>query len=144
MAVEMELARVLMSETQDTHFVELREVHPADPDAPRSFPIVIGYTEAAAVERRLLGETPSRPQTHELLAAVIDTLGYQIDQIQISDLREHTFYARLLLRSQADPDQVHTIDSRPSDAIALGAMDQVPIFVEESVLATACGPAGGS
>ena len=65
MAVEMELARVLMSETQGTHFVELREVDPADPSAPRAFPIVIGYAEASAVERRLLGETPPRPQTHE-------------------------------------------------------------------------------
>ena len=143
MLVEMELARVLMSETQDTHFVELREVDPADPDSLRAFPIVIGYVEAAAVERRLLGETPPRPQTHELLADVIDSLGYRIERILISDLRDHTFYARLCLRSRSDPARRPEIDSRPSDAIALGAASQVPIFVEEAVLEAACRPPAG-
>jgi bifunctional DNase/RNase len=137
MPVQMELARVLISETQDTHYVELREVDPPSGE-PRRFPIVIGYHEAAAIERRLMGQIPPRPQTHELLAEVIDTLGFDLDQIVISDLSDHTFYARLRLRSDTDPADVRDVDSRPSDAIALGAAADVPIFVEDAVLDEVC------
>ena len=66
MAVQMELSRILIRETDDMHIVELREV-----DGERVFPIVIGLTEAAAIERRLMGQAPPRPLTHELLADVI-------------------------------------------------------------------------
>ncbi|MEE9403873.1 MAG: bifunctional nuclease family protein [Algisphaera sp.] len=137
MTIEMQISRVLMSETQDTHFVELREVSPAEGAAPRTFPIVIGYTEAAAIERRLLGQQLPRPQTHELLSSVIDALGHQVQSVIINDLNDHTFYAKLCLCSVANSSDCHEIDARPSDAIALGAAMQVPIFVEEHVLATA-------
>ena len=138
MPVEMQISRVLMSETQDTHFVELREVDPEAGSPPRAFPIVIGFTEAAAVERRLLGQSLPRPLTHDLMSDVIDTLGYRVDRVLISDLCDHTFYARLCLRSRSDPTRRHEIDARPSDAIAVGASTQVPIFVEEAVLEAAC------
>ncbi|HEX7009947.1 MAG TPA: bifunctional nuclease family protein [Phycisphaeraceae bacterium] len=126
MAVRVELARILIRETDDTHIVELREV-----DGERTFPIVIGLNEAAAIERRLMGQEPPRPQTHELLANVIEKLGYHLEKVVINDLRNHTFYARLHLRKG---DEVVDIDSRPSDAIALGAASEVPIYVEEHVL----------
>jgi len=138
MQVQMELARILISETQDTHYVELREVDPATPGEPRQFPIVIGYTEAVAIERRLMGEVPPRPQTHELLAEVVDKLGYRLEEVVISDLSDHTFYARLHLRSKTDPNDLRDIDARPSDAIALGVATEVPIFVAESVLDEVC------
>ena len=140
MPVEMQLARVLISETQDTHYVELREVDPETPGSPRRFPIVIGFHEAAAIERRLMGQIPPRPQTHELLADVIETLDFQLKQIVISQLTDHTFYARLHLRSKSDPQIVRDIDSRPSDAIALGAATDVPIYVAEAVLDEVCRP----
>lgn len=126
MAIRVELARILIRETDDTHIVELREV-----DGERTFPIVIGLNEAAAIERRLMGQEPPRPQTHELLANVIEKLGYHLEKVVINDLRNHTFYARLHLRKG---DEVVDIDSRPSDAIALGAASEVPIYVEEHVL----------
>ena len=138
MPVQMELARVLISETQDTHYVELREVDPAVPGEPRRFPIVIGINEAAAIERRLMGQVPPRPQTHELLADVIEQLGYRLSEVVISDLSEHTFFARLRLQSEALKDDVREVDSRPSDAIALGAAYDVPIFVADHVLEEAC------
>ena len=125
MIVRVELTRILIRETDDTHIVELREV-----DGERTFPIVIGLTEAAAIERRLMGQQPPRPQTHELLANIIQQLGYELDRVVINDLREHTFYARLYLRKG---DEEVDIDSRPSDAIALGAASEIPIFVEEHV-----------
>ena len=130
MSIRMELARILIRETDDTHVVELREA-----DGERIFPIVIGLHEAAAIERRLMGQQPPRPQTHELLAAVIEQLGWTIDRVVINDLRDHTFYARLILR-QGDTEQ--DVDSRPSDAIALGVANDVPIYVAEHVLDEVC------
>lgn len=131
MAVRVELSRILIRETEDTHVVELREV-----DGERIFPIVIGLHEAAAIERRLMGQHPPRPQTHELLANVIEQLGYQLEEVIVNDLKDHTFYARLHLRKD---DEVVDIDSRPSDAIALGIATDVPIYVAEHVLDEVCG-----
>ena len=138
MPVQMELARVLISETQDTHWVELREVDPAAPGQPRRFPIVIGIHEAAAIERRLMNQVPPRPQTHELLADVIQQLGYRLDRVIISDLSQHTFFARLRLRALDDPQDCREVDSRPSDAIALGAAYDVPIEVADHVISEVC------
>ena len=126
MAVQMALSRILIRETDDTHIVELREV-----EGDRVFPIVIGFNEAAAIERRLMGQEPPRPQPHELLANMIEQLGYQVIKIVINDLREHTFFARIYLTKS---DHVVDIDSRPSDAIALGVATDVPVYVEEHVL----------
>ena len=126
MAVQMELSRILITETQDYQLIELREV-----DGERRFPIVIGLYEAAAIERRLKNIVIKRPQTHELLANTIEAMGGQLEKIVISDLRDHTFYATLVVRQNS---HVVEIDSRPSDAIALGIANMVPIFVEEHVL----------
>ncbi len=130
MPVRMELSRILIRENVDAHVVELREV-----DGDRVFPIVIGLNEAAAINRRLMGEEPPRPQTHELLANIITELGWKIDHIIISDLHDHTFFARLVLKKNGDSKD---IDSRPSDAIALGIATNVPIFVAEHVLEEVC------
>lgn len=131
MAIRMELARILIRETDDTHVVELREV-----DGDRIFPIVIGFNEAFAIERRLMGQVPPRPQTHELLASVIEELGYSLDHVVINDLRNHTFFARLMLRNGEG--NVVDIDSRPSDALAIGVATEAPIYVEEHVLDEVC------
>lgn len=130
MPVRMEIARVLIRETDDTHVVELREV-----GGERTFPIVIGFHEAAAIERRLMGQRPPRPQTHELLASVIEEMGGQIERVVVNDLRDHTFFARLCVRQGQ---QIRDIDARPSDAIALGVATDVPIFVEQHVLDEVC------
>lgn len=124
--VRMELSRILITETQDYQLIELREV-----DGERKFPIVIGIYEAAAIERRLKHLEVSRPQTHELLASVIEHLGGRLDRIVITDLKEHTFFASLVI--DQDGDEVE-VDSRPSDAIALGIANNVPIYVAEHVL----------
>ena len=130
MAVHMTLTRILIRETDDTHVVELREV-----DGDRVFPIVIGFHEAAAIERRLMEQQPLRPQTHELLSSMISSLGGVVEQVLINDLKDHTFYACLRVRQG---EKLHEIDSRPSDAIALGVATEVPIYVEEHVLDEAC------
>ena len=134
MPVLMELSRILISETEDTHYLELREAEPEEADKPRTFPIVIGFTEAAAIERRIMGQVPPRPQTHELLASVIEELGFELVGVEINDLTDHTFFAKLHLQSLEDADDRREVDSRPSDAIALGVAREVPIYVDEHVL----------
>src|SRR5262245_44868957 len=103
MAVRMELSRILIRELNDYQIIELREarngsgpVSKAVEEAEgagesRSFPIVIGLPEAQAIERRIKGITVKRPQTHDLLANVIEAMGGELQSITITDLSEHTF-----------------------------------------------------
>jgi uncharacterized protein len=126
MSVQMELSRIVISEMSDQQIIVLKEV-----DGDRHFPIMIGNPEALAIDRRLKGIPTQRPLTHDLLASVIEELGGSIERIEINDLQEHTFYARIHIRRNG---QVIEIDSRPSDAIALGIATTVPIFVAEHVL----------
>jgi len=133
MYVPVELARVLITEFSGDQYIFLREK-----DGERTFPIVIGINEALAVDRRLKGQRPARPMTHELLASIIDALGGRLEKIHIEDLRQlhpkdprQTFIATIFLRRG---EQVIEVDSRPSDAIALGAAFNTPIFVAETVL----------
>jgi bifunctional DNase/RNase len=104
-------------------------------DGERKFPIVIGSDVAYAIDRRLKGIAHPRPLTHDLLASVIEELGGQIEQIEINNLEEHTFFARIHIRQGSE---VLKIDSRPSDAIALGVATTVPIYVAEHVLDEVC------
>lgn len=141
MPVRMELSRILIRELTDVQLIELTEAEPVNGDAPRSFPIVIGLPEAQAIERRLSGMVPKRPQTHDLLASVVATLGATLDSVEITDLAEGTFYARLNLTG---PDgSAVRVDARPSDAIALGIASGVPVFVDESVIQEAATPNPG-
>ena len=126
MAIRMELSRILITETQDYQLIELREV-----DGERKFPIVIGLYEAAAIERRLKNVPIQRPQTHELLAQTIEAMGGKLSRIVINDLRDHTFFAQIVIQMNG---QTIEVDSRPSDAIALGIANDVPIYVEDHVL----------
>lgn len=126
MSVQMELHKIIIQELQDHQIIILKEV-----DGERNFPIVIGPNEALAINRRLRNETPPRPQTHDLLASVIEKMGGQIERIEINDLAEHTFYALIHIRQDG---QVLEIDSRPSDAIAIGVATMVPIYVADHVL----------
>ena len=134
MAVRMELSRILIRELNDYQIIELREMRDGESDAQvaaRSFPIVIGLPEAQAIERRLKGIVIKRPQTHDLLASVIERLGGRLRSITISDLADATFFATLDVELGGE---LIRIDARPSDAIALGIAGDVPVFVEEHVL----------
>jgi uncharacterized protein len=130
MTVLMELNKIIISEMQDQQIIVLHEVN-----GERSFPIVIGSSEAMAIDRRLKGRTAPRPLTHDLLASVIKQLGGELERIEIHNLQEHTFFARLHLRQNG---RIIEIDSRPSDAIALGVATSVPIYVSQQVLDEVC------
>jgi len=130
MDIEMELSRIIINETSDQQIIVLKERH-----GHRSFPIVIGIVEIFAIDRRLKGIKPPRPMTHDLLDGVIESLGATMEKIVINDLRNHTFYAQIYLSVDG---RTITIDSRPSDAIALGSASNTPIFVAEHVLEQTC------
>ncbi|MEM9373400.1 MAG: bifunctional nuclease family protein [Planctomycetota bacterium] len=135
MPVRMELSRILIRELTDIQLIELTEAEPADGGSARSFPIVIGLAEAQAIERRLAGIEPRRPQTHDLLAHVIGILGGALTSIEIHDLSEGTFFAALNIEIDRGPEGGSVkVDARPSDAIAIGIATGVPIWVEEHVI----------
>lgn len=126
MEVRMDLAQIVISDTRDNQIIVLRERN-----GDRHLPIVIGLTEAYAIDRRIKGVEMMRPLTHDLLNNVIDSLEAELEKIVINDLQDHTFYAKLVIRHRAE---IVEVDSRPSDAIALGVANEVPIFVEDHVL----------
>ena len=130
MSIQMELSKIIISEMQEQQIIVLKEV-----DGDRKFPIVIGSGEAYAIDRRLKGQVYPRPLTHDLLASVIEQLGGQIERIEINNLQDHTFFARIHIRRDG---QTVKVDSRPSDAIALGVASSVPIYVAEHVLNEVC------
>jgi bifunctional DNase/RNase len=94
----------------------------------RYLPIWIGPAEADAIAVKLQGVAVPRPLTHDLLT---DTLGAVVNSIIVNDLKNDTFYARVIL--DIDGKQVE-VDSRPSDALALAVRTGVPIYADESVL----------
>lgn len=122
----MELARIIISENNDQQIIYLREV-----DGERQFPIVIGFFEATSIDRRVRGQPTLRPLTHDLLASTIEHLGGEIQDIYISELRDHTYYAKLRIKHEGE---LIEVDSRPSDAIAVAVTVDVPIFVAEDVI----------
>jgi len=125
--VQMELKRIIISEVHEQQIIVLREV-----DGERSFPIVIGIFEATSIDRRGKNIVPPRPLTHDLIVSVIDQLGGDLQDIVISDLQDHTYFAKLRVRKDGE---LVEIDCRPSDAIAVAVTAKVPIWVAEDVLA---------
>lgn len=129
MPVQMELRRIIISEVDDHQVIILKEV-----DGDRSFPIVIGIFEATSIDRRVRGMESPRPLTHDLITAVVEQMGGEVQDIVISDLKEHTYFAKLRVRQDGE---LIEVDCRPSDAIALAVTARVPIYVNEEVLGDA-------
>jgi uncharacterized protein len=125
MAVEVQVAGLALDEKNKTPIVVLK-----DETGDKVLPIVIGVTEASAIAACLEGMDFPRPMTHDLLAATIRKLGAVLEKVEITDLINDTFYALLHVRRD---DQVVTIDSRPSDSIALALRAEAKILVDEQV-----------
>ncbi len=128
MPVPMELSRIVISEMGDQQVIYLREVN-----GERSFPILIGIFEATSIDRRVKGITAPRPLTHDLIVSVVEHLGGRLQDVVITELREHTYYARLRIRREGE---LIEVDARPSDAIAVAMTcdPPLPIYVNEDVL----------
>jgi len=129
----MELARIIISEINDEQVIYLKEI-----DGDRSFPILIGIFEATSIDRRVKKFQTARPLTHDLLVSAVESLGGEVQDVVISELREHTYFAVLRLRFEGE---LIEVDARPSDAIAVAVTCDPPrpIYVAEEVLEEAFG-----
>jgi len=94
-------------------------------------PIFIGQLETQSILIGMGGVEVPRPLTHDLLVNLLGALGVEISRVEIHDLREGTFFARILLRSR---DREVVVDSRPSDAIGVAVRAQCPVYIAESVV----------
>ncbi|MGD9996343.1 MAG: bifunctional nuclease family protein [Ilumatobacteraceae bacterium] len=124
---QVTIAAVGMEAVSGTPLVVLRES-----DEPhRLLPIFVGAPEAAAIALGVSGQEMPRPLTHDLMAALVDTLDGHLDAVEVTDLRDGSFVANLTLRG---PVGERRLDTRPSDAIALAVRLGAPLFVADEVL----------
>ena len=124
--IEVTVAHLGLDRTTNTPVVILREK-----DGSRVLPIWIGPAEASAIAMELQGLRPQRPMTHDLLKTVIAGLGASVRRIQISGLKDKTYFAELWL---AREDHLFQLDARPSDSIALALRAHAPIFTDPELL----------
>jgi hypothetical protein len=126
--IDVALSRIVFRDGADRQYIFLSESA-----GTRGFPIVIGNSEAGEIQRVVHGIEPERPLTHQLAFALIEALGASIQSVDIVDLKQNTFYARIVLRS-GHKEGVTVVDARPSDAIALALRSGAQIRVAETVL----------
>ena len=112
--------------TGGAYAIILKEV-----DGKKRLPIIIGAFEAQAIALEIEGIKPPRPLTHDLLKQLTDSLGATVIEIIIDELRDNTFYAKIILEVSGFSQE---LDARPSDAIALAVRTQAPIYVAETVM----------
>ena len=124
----MELSRIIISEINENQVIYLKEI-----EGERSFPILIGIFEATSIDRRVKGIPTPRPLTHDLIVSAVEQLGGEFQDVVISELKEHTYFAPLRIRHQGE---LVEVDARPSDAIAVAVTcnPTLPIYVNEDVL----------
>lgn len=129
--VPVELSRIIISETQESQVIVLREKC-----GRRILPIWIGLFEAVAINRRVRGEASPRPMTHDLLTELVKGLADGLERVTIdrfvASAQGGVFHAKLHLKQGG---QERVFDCRPSDAIALAVRLEAPLFVSEEILA---------
>jgi bifunctional DNase/RNase len=124
--VEVEIDSIRVSLMSQHRVVILKELH-----SERFLSIWIGPYEAEAITVSLQELEVSRPLTHDLLRNLLDALGVEVKQVNITELKDDVFHANIILNANGREMQ---IDSRPSDALALAVRVHVPIFVDEAVM----------
>lgn len=124
--VEVEIDSVRVSLTNQQRIVILKEK-----DQERYLPIWIGLYEAEAITIALQEIKVARPQTHDLLKTLINSLDADLIRVEVISLSDDVFYGNLLLSINGETQKV---DCRPSDALALAARTQVPILIAEDVM----------
>jgi bifunctional DNase/RNase len=127
--IRMTLAGVRVELPTNQPIVLLKE-----DEGERYLPIWIGAAEAAAIAFALQGVVTPRPMTHDLMKNLLDEVGAHVQRIEITELREGTYYANINMRMNGS---AYEISARPSDAIALAVRAEAPIFADEEVLTDA-------
>lgn len=102
-----------------------------DLDGKRFLPILIGPFEATAIALALEGAAVPRPLTHDLMKTVLETMDAKLEQVVISDIRDATFFAKLVVRTNGE---LQEIDARPSDGIALALRMSAPIYISDKIV----------
>lgn len=124
--IEMKVNGLAVDSTSKMPVVILTDV-----EEKRFLPIWIGIYEADAILVSMEDIKVPRPMTHDLMKLVLAELGVEVDRIVIHDIKNNTFFAKLILIQNG---KTHEVDSRPSDAIALALRTEAPIFVSENVI----------
>ncbi len=127
MLVEVKIGALIMDPNTNTPIVVLKGI-----DTDTILPIWVGAYEANAIALEIEKIVPQRPMTHDLLRNFIVETGFRLQKITITELRDNTFYA--LIELIDNQENLLTLDSRPSDAIALAVRMDCAIFVEQNVL----------
>jgi uncharacterized protein len=128
MEVEMTIRGLLIDPVTNSPIVVLKDVA-----GDAVLPIWVGVYEANAIALEMEKVSPARPMTHDLIKNVLTGLETQVHKVVVTELREDTFYAVIWLERSGE---VISIDSRPSDALALALRVDCPIFVDDLVLKT--------
>ena len=123
--IKAKIFSLVMVPRAGQYLVTLEEI-----EGTRLLPIWIGPAEGMSIAAVLQGQHFPRPLTHDLLTNILKELKVTIDKVVITDLKNETFYANILLKING---KEHVIDSRPSDSIAIAIRAQAPIFVEDKV-----------
>ena len=126
--IKVEVNSIRLEETSETPILLL-----LDPYTQKVLPIWIGTIEAVSIAYAQEGILHNRPQTHDLLLNVIEALDSSINEVNISNIEDDTYYADLILNSQKG---LISLSARPSDAIALALRSNIPITVNEEVFET--------
>jgi len=128
--IRLEILGLSSSQSQSGSFALVLGEKPGK----RRLPIIIGMFEAQAIAIEIEKITPNRPMTHDLFKSFAGTFNFTINEIIISDLKEGVFFAKIVCQ---DDDKTIEIDSRPSDAIAIGLRFNAPIYTYDNILAEA-------
>lgn len=134
--VHVRIASLAMDPTSTQPVIVLKPLSEA-PGHGRLLPIWIGHPEATAILLALEGAQPPRPQTHDLMKGLLESLEALVERVEINHVESGTFFATILVRANG---RTMAIDARPSDSIALAIRMGAPIFVAEEVLDSAAVP----
>jgi uncharacterized protein len=126
--IEVNVGGLAYDDKTKSHVVILRET-----GGTRVLPIWIGPAEASAIMLEIAGKKFQRPLTHDLMATIVKGLKATVSKIIISDLRDNTFYANIVLEREKD-NEIVNVDARPSDGIALALRTHSPIYLSETLL----------
>lgn len=128
--IRLEILGLSSSQSDIGHFaLVLKEVH-----GNRRLPIIIDGYQARAIALEMEDIKPNRPMTHDLIVTIAKTFGINLIEVRITDLKEGIFYAHLVFDQDGE---IFEIDSRTSDAVAVGVRFKVPVYTYENVLSMA-------
>lgn len=123
---EMKVSGIAIDPFTNTPIIILKDLK-----GDKMLPIWIGFMEASSIAMELEKTPRLRPLTHDLLKNILDDLKYSVSRVELTDLKDNTYYAAIHLKKM---DDIHIFDSRPSDAIAIAIRTRSQIFVHDCVL----------